>query len=142
MSAVVYATQADLTDYIGLAGLIAISDRDDSGEVDADSVTAALADASSTVDSYISKWLPLADVPLVLRRHTMAIAVYSLANNGETEDQRKRYEDAIRWLEKVAAGTVSLGIPPAVEDPSATIGVVTYHTATRVMSRSTLRGVL
>ena len=142
MPAVVYATQAELTDYLGLADLIAISDRDLSGEVDADAISAALADASSTADSYLAPWLPLAAVPLVLRRHTMAIATYSLANNAQTDDHRRRYEDAIAWLRDVAKGVVSLGIPPAEEDPSSAVGVVSYHTAARKLSRETLGGLL
>lgn len=141
MSAVVYATQAELTDYVGLSELIAISDRDRSGEVDVAAIESALADASSTVDSYIAPWLPLASVPLVLRRHTMAIATYSLANNAQTDDQRRRYEDAIQWLRDVARNVISLGIPPATETPS-TASVPTYHTATRVMTRTTMGGLL
>lgn len=141
MSAVVYATQAELTDYVGLSELISISDRDRSGEVDVAAIESALADASSTVDSYIAPWLPLASVPLVLRRHTMAIATYSLANNAQTDDQRRRYEDAVQWLRDVAKGIISLGIPPATEAPS-TASVPTYHTATRVMTRTTMGGLL
>ena len=141
MPAVVYATVADVTTAIGESDLLAISDRDGSGEVDADSVEAALAEASSTADSYMAPWLPLADTPAVLRRHVVAIAVYSLAGNAETDDQRRRYEDAIAWLRDVAKGVVSLGIPPAAEAPS-TSSVPTYHTAARVMTRETLRGLL
>lgn len=142
MPAIVYATSEELTTYLGDTGAILISDRDGSGESDPGVVAAALAGASSTADSYIAKWLPLSEVPLVLRDHVLAIATYRLANDAQTEDMRRRYEDAIAWLRDVSKGLVSLGIPPAVETPSAVVGVVSYHTQCRVMSRGTLAGVM
>ncbi len=142
MTAVVYATTSDLVAYLSATGATNIADRDGSGEVDTGVIDAALAEASSMVDSYIAKWLPLADVPLVLRRHVMAIATYSLANDMETVDMRRRYEDAIAWLEAVAKGTASVGIPPAVEDPSAALGRVSFTTQCRQLTRSSTAGCL
>jgi phage gp36-like protein len=143
MAAVSYATVDQMSDYVGADELVRLSDRNGDGETDIGVVEAAVADASSIADSYLARWLPIeeANVPAVLRRHVMAIAVYSLANNTETDDQRKRFEDAMQWLRDVSKGVASLGIPPAVDDPSAVLGVPTYHTACRVMSRNSLRGV-
>lgn len=137
----VYATATELSDYLGEDEYVRVADRDGSGIADADAVTQALSDASSEADSYIARWLPLSDVPSVLRRHVCAIATYSLAGNTQTDDQRRRYEDAIRWLTAVAAGKASLGIPPA-ETATSSAGAVAYSTQTRVMTRTTLRGVV
>lgn len=135
----VYATEAELSLYAGADELVRLSDRDGSGTADAGVIDAALVDASSTIDSYIARWLPLSEVPAVLRRHCMAIAVYSLANNSETEDQRKRFEDAMQWLRDVSKGVASLGIPPAAEGGAAS-GVVQFSYADRAMTRTSLRG--
>jgi phage gp36-like protein len=142
MPAVVYATAADLTAYLGSTGSLIVSDRDGSGATDTGVIEAALAGASSTADSYLAKWLPLPEVPLALRECVLAIATYRLANNMETDDQRRRYEDAIQWLRDVAKGVASLGIPPAVEDPSASVGVVSFHTSPRLLTRCTTAGLL
>lgn len=135
-----YATSAELQDYLGEDEFLRVADRDASGAVDADAVTLALEDASSLADSYIARWLPIDSAPPALRRHVMAIATYSLAGNTQTDDQRRRYEDAIQWLRDVASGKASLGIPPSETTVSA--GSVSYSTQTRVLTRSTMRGVL
>ncbi len=75
-------------------------------------VQEALEDASQTIDSYLAGRysLPLRQVPAVLERHCCYIARYFLEKNRATEQARKDYEDSLRYLEKVAAGTISLGI--------------------------------
>lgn len=135
-----YATATELRDYLGEDDYLRVADRDGTGDADTEAVTSALDEASSLADSYIARWLPIASVPPALRRHVMAIATYSLAGNIQTDDQRRRYEDAIQWLRDVASGKASLGIPPSETTVSA--GSVTYATETRVLTRSTLRGVL
>ncbi|OOS02193.1 hypothetical protein B0186_00495 [Canicola haemoglobinophilus] len=75
-------------------------------------VQEALEDASQTIDSYLAGRysLPLRQVPAVLERHCCYIARYFLEKNRATNQSRQDYEDSIRYLEKVAAGTISLGI--------------------------------
>lgn len=75
-------------------------------------VQEALEDASQTIDSYLAGRysLPLKQIPAVLERHCCYIARYFLEKNRATNQARQDYEDSIRYLEKVAAGTISLGI--------------------------------
>ncbi|HII3765969.1 TPA: gp436 family protein [Pasteurella multocida] len=75
-------------------------------------VQEALEDASQTIDSYLAGRysLPLKQMPAVLERHCCYIARYFLEKNRATDQARKDYEDSLRYLEKVAAGTISLGI--------------------------------
>lgn len=75
-------------------------------------VQEALEDASQTIDSYLAGRysLPLKQIPAVLERHCCYIARYFLEKNRATDQARKDYEDSLRYLEKVAAGTISLGI--------------------------------
>lgn len=80
--------------------------------VDSPKVAEALEDASQTIDSYLAGryTLPLKSVPAVLERHCCYIARYFLEKNRATEQARRDYDDSIRYLEKVANGTISLGI--------------------------------
>lgn len=79
---------------------------------DSPKVAEALEDASQTIDSYLAGryTLPLKNVPAVLERHCCYIARYFLEKNRATEQARRDYDDSIRYLEKVANGTISLGI--------------------------------
>ncbi|CDF98946.1 Putative uncharacterized protein [Avibacterium paragallinarum JF4211] len=81
-------------------------------ELDVAKAEEALFDASDTINSYLGGryTLPLSQVPAVLERHCCYIARYFLERNRATDQARKDYEDSIRFLEKVAAGTISLGI--------------------------------
>ncbi|WP_109083221.1 gp436 family protein [Aggregatibacter kilianii] len=79
---------------------------------DSPKVAEALEDASQTIDSYLAGryTLPLKSVPAVLERHCCYIARYFLEKNRATDQARRDYDDSIRYLEKVANGTISLGI--------------------------------
>lgn len=136
-----YATLQNLIDLLGEDELLRVADRDGDGEVDEDAVTQALADASSEADSYIARFLPLSEVPEVLVRHVMWIAVYDLAGNRQTDDQRRRYEDAVRWLKDIAKGTASLGIPPNAADPVPGT-ILTSFPNPRALTRTLMRGIL
>lgn len=77
-------------------------------------VTKALSDASAEADAYIGQRydLPLPSSPPVLRGKVVDIAVWNLfARRGLAEADevvRERYKNAIRWLEHLALGKVSL----------------------------------
>lgn len=66
----------------------------------------ALTDATQEMNSYIgAKYtLPLPEVTQHLTIICCNIARYRLFYGKATEEVEKRYEEAIRWLEKVAAG--------------------------------------
>jgi phage gp36-like protein len=75
----------------------------------------ALADASAEIDGYLDGRfaLPLNDVPTVLNRLACDVAMYrlqSLRPLHDMADARKRYEDAVELLVRVARGEVTLGL--------------------------------
>ncbi|EAA8719432.1 DUF1320 domain-containing protein [Salmonella enterica subsp. enterica serovar Abaetetuba] len=82
------------------------------GQEDTGLLDNALADASALIDSYISAryTLPLSSVPLALTQQCCAIAFYYLNTVRATEQTRKRYEDALRWLEGIRDGKTPLGV--------------------------------
>lgn len=116
-----YATPADFEAY-GLP-------RDAWGERSDDEIQAKLDSACSTADSYLdsptSKFtLPLiAPFPESLKDAVCRITAYNLPSvqgynpEGQSENLRLRYEDAIRWLEGIAAGRIT---PVGVTDSSST----------------------
>lgn len=108
-----YATAAQLkTLSVAAAALASVSAADQ---------TAALQAASDLADSYLrSRYtMPLTAWADDLRRAVCAIATYDLMSHrgynpetGGDPNIRARYDDAIRWLEKVASGQIS----PSVTD--------------------------
>lgn len=114
-----YATPADLATRYGADRLVDLTDRAGTGLADDPMIAQALADAQAEVDGYLAARyaLPLPTVPPLLARLVCDMAIYnllSLRRMGDVEDARKRFEDARRLLEALAAGRVSLGLPAAL----------------------------
>jgi phage gp36-like protein len=108
-------------------------------------ITQALADASAEIDGYIEGrfTLPLTDPPAVLNRLATDIAMYrlqSLRPLHDLEDARKRYDDAVAMLTKVAAGELTLGLSEDGVEPPLADNVETVRGPNRVFTRGKLRG--
>ncbi|WP_368565495.1 gp436 family protein [Pseudoxanthomonas sp. UTMC 1351] len=121
-----YATQDDLVSRFGETEIIQLSDRANTGAIDAAVIADKLTDADAEIDSYLAGryTLPLSPVPLTLQRLACDIARYHLYDDRPIEYVVKRYEAAIRFLEMVAKGTVQLGtdssgqVPPSADSPA------------------------
>lgn len=116
-----YCTQSDIEEKIELAELIAITDEDDTGLVDTDKVVRAIADADAEIDAYCGKRykVPMEPVPAMLRKVSVAISIYNLfqGHSGAPEDREQDYKNAIAFLDRLAAGKVSLGVQPPPDPP-------------------------
>lgn len=113
-------------------------------EVDLTALDRALEDASDEIDGYIEGRyrLPLAEPPRLLRIMACNIAMYrllTLRRFDVMEDQRKRYEDAVKFLRGVAAGDINLGLD-GNQDTVTPAGGPSRAGPERVMSRDRLRG--
>ena len=108
-----YCTQADIVRRIGTDDLVKLSDYDGDGSPDAAVVTQAIEDAQGDIDSYLeTKFaVPVTPTPDVLRKHCVTMAIYylQLGRDSVTEHYRKAYEDILKWLKDVVAGTATLG---------------------------------
>lgn len=137
-----YATQQDIIDRYSSEQLLIVFDRDGSGVVDTDAVTRALADADAEIDGYLAGRYPLplaAPVPGNLTFMAVDIALYHGAVGGVvTEEARKRYDDAIRYLTKVANGTVPLGT--GNDTPTGASGAASFTGNERLFTRDKMRG--
>ena len=77
---------------------------------------------SADIDGYLASGgydLPLAGNPLVLEQRCADMVAWKLLSakgvlppdlDGGTEPIRARHKDAVRWLEQIAKGTLTLGI--------------------------------
>ena len=133
-----YCTQADIERRIGDEDLAALADHDGDGSPDADVVEAAITDACSLIDSYLSVrfTVPVSPVPEAVRPRAVNLAVYflRLGRDSATEDVIRQYDEDIAWLERVAAGSVSLGIEPRPFESSSAPGVL-YEGQRRLFGR-------
>jgi len=112
-----YATTQDIIDLYGREFVELVALRPDETALaepaTAAAINDALAQAASEADSYIAQRYatPVASPPRTLELHVMNMAVHHLASTHDrmTEQIRKRYEDALRWLKDVSAGKARLG---------------------------------
>jgi len=114
-----YAVKADMILMFGDTEIMQITNRTGIGKIDDAVLQAALDDASSEADSYLSV-LPVTP-SRALVRHTAAIARFYLYANKATDEVRERYEDAIAWLKLASRGTVDYGTLPVSSVPQAGI---------------------
>ena len=109
-----YATADQVEERYGADLLLLLRDRDGDGVADAAVLDRALADAAGEIDTYLAaKYdLPLAETPAVLTRLAVDITVYRLSSEADllTDERRRRYEDALKLLVRIARGEASLGL--------------------------------
>ncbi len=122
-----YSTLADILDAIDERALIQLTDDEDTGEVNAARVEKAIADADEEINGYVgSRYaVPLSPVPALLRKLSVDIAIYNLHGRLDhtPEERSNRYKNAVKILDNIALGKVSLGThdpegnPPATDAP-------------------------
>ncbi|GIX31373.1 MAG: hypothetical protein KatS3mg124_1845 [Porticoccaceae bacterium] len=102
-----YATLEDLHARFGAQEIDAMAAR---SADPAQALDQALADADAEIDGYLAARyrLPLPVVPAALVRIACDIARYRLWSERASEEVRRRYEDARRFLEALARGDVRL----------------------------------
>lgn len=139
-----YATLQTLVDQFGIDEVTRSSDRDNNQAIDPGVVERALEDASNEIDSYVGSIykLPLNPVPGIVATYCGIIALYRMSQEtgSYTEEKRKRYDDAIRWLRDLAKGLASLD--GEVEAQPKSSGGIRYFAEAREYSRTKLGGIL
>lgn len=109
-----YASRADMVTRFGETEVIALTDRSQYGQIDDVVLAGGLDEADAEINPYLQpKYvLPLPAVPRIIISLACDLARYRLCGAGVTvtEDIRNRYKDAIKFLERVSRGEISLGI--------------------------------
>jgi phage gp36-like protein len=141
-----YGTPANLRQRYPEVRLAEVSD-DDGQAADDPRLQVALDDASAEIDTWIGQryLLPLVSTPPVLVRLACDIAMYrlmALLPKESVADARRRYEDALAWLEDLAKGAADLPDGAGEELPSASTGSVKVASLPRRFTRETLEGFL
>ncbi len=140
-----YCTLDEVKNQVDELRLVQLTDDEGAGAVSEIRVTQAIQDADDEIDGYLGVRMkvPLVPVPEAVRRLAVDITVYNLYSRREKipEHRSERYKNAVRFLEGIAAGKISLG----VSDPEGTpLDVNRTETADenpeRAFTRSSLLG--
>ncbi|MBU2548347.1 MAG: DUF1320 domain-containing protein [Proteobacteria bacterium] len=140
-----YATQADLLKALPELELIRLTDDDGAGSIDTDKVAEALDSAADEINVWIGGRvkLPLTATVPVLLNLNRDLAVYNLYSRVSTEvpeTWRERRKDALKLLEKINDGKVSLGAQPPPAPPASTgyDGGIQTQVRTQIFSETEL----
>ncbi len=113
-----YCSLDDIKKMVPEELVVQLTDDEGLGAVNQARVDEAIAQADAEIDSYCGERysVPFAAAPAVVKKMSVDIAVYNLYSRtvSEMPETRKdRYRNAVRQLEGIAKGTVSLGVDPA-----------------------------
>lgn len=112
-----YATPTDLQAVLSPAELTQLADDNTDGAPDQAVIDRAIADAQAEIDGYLGAryTLPLVETPTLIRRLAVDLAVWNLYNRRDliTEARKLQVESARKLLQRIAEGTVTLGLPPS-----------------------------
>jgi len=137
-----YATQQQLVDRFGADELIQITNQDDptATMVHATRVTNAAADVDALIDAKLGARyaLPLASVPLVLTNIAADLVRARLYDDRLPDRLADRERAALKLLDQVADGTLSLGLDAAAQATPPSDGPQ-YFTGSSVFTADSLR---
>ena len=140
-----YSTLDDIKKLLPEEALIQLTDDENLGVVNQGRVDEAIAQADAEINSYCaSKYtVPFTTVPAIAKKISVDLAIYNLYSRKVDiipETRAERYKNAIRQLEGISKGTISLGVDPA---PAATTegGAETNKAESdRIFTRDKLEG--
>ena len=109
-----FATKADMCARFGDSEVIMLTDRSRAGAIDDAVLQQGLDDADAEMSGYLAGRyaLPFPAMPAVLIGYACDIARYRLTGTAVrcTDEIEARYHVAIKFLDKVARGLISLGL--------------------------------
>lgn len=132
-----YSTIDDLAKVLPEAMLIRLTDDDGRGIVDDEKADEALESAAMEIDVYLCNRFSMpieGTIPPILSKLSSDIAVYHLYSRikeGVPQNRADRYKIAIKLLERISNGEISIGLQPP-PDPVADGG---YAGASVALSR-------
>lgn len=135
-----YATQADMIERFGAELIESLTDREVSGQIDAETLASRLADADAAIDAIIYRRyeIPLPDpVHGHVVRVACDLALANLYDHEIPDEVAHRRDMAHTWLRDVAAARAD--IPGAIEKAGAgSAGSPEFEVDDRVFTRDTL----
>ena len=127
-----YSTLTDMKKLIPETAIIQLTDDENTGSVNQARVDEAIAQADAEIDSYCGGryTVPFTTVPDIVKKISVDIAIYNLYSRRVEEipeTRAERYKNAMRQLEGIASGKITVGEPEA--DVPESGGVKTNTTA-------------
>lgn len=111
-----YSALSDITARIDEGTLTQLTDDEGLGVINEARVTAAITEADSEIDSYLSTryTVPLATTPEVVKALSVTIAIWNLyGRRGLVDEMREtRYKAAVDLLKQISKGAATLGVDP------------------------------
>ncbi len=139
-----YCTIAELTGRYGTPMLLQLSDRGGTYPVTPDTALfdRAIADAGALIDGYLGGryQLPLSSVPTLVTNLALVIAIYMAHASVAPEKIRKDYDDALRQLQAIAAGTMVLVDVAGAESAGTGSNEVLTNQPSRPLTADTMTG--
>lgn len=141
-----YSTLQDIKKAIPEDTLMQLTDDEGTGSVNASRVAEAIASADATIDSYCASRyaVPFGTVPAVVKKISVDLAIYDLYSRRVEEipaARADRYKNAIRLLEGIAKGAITLGLDPAPEaSADASTPECTKTEDDRIVTRTNMEG--
>lgn len=140
-----YADLAAMREGMAERDLVALTDDEGTGEIVEERIEAAVAEADALIDAYLASGyvVPLSSTPTLVKSLSVAIArfkLYGRRGAAVPDVISKTYDGAVRTLEGIAKGTVTLGVtteptPSDAADPESSV-----DEADRLYTRDTLAG--
>lgn len=138
-----YTSLDRLARRFGATMLVQLTDRGDvsTGVVDVATVDDALADTDAVINASlgIRYRLPLTDVPALVADLALSIAIYKLHIARADDKIERDYDQALKDLRELAAGTKALDVAGIEPEASGAGGVITSDRE-RVFTNDSLRG--
>jgi phage gp36-like protein len=144
-----YITNADIEERVGSVAFVQLADDDGNGVADVGVVDEARLGAEGEVNSYLGRRYaaPISltthpDLADVLASFTLDLAEYRLRLRRPPvpEDARRRRDQAIEWLTRVAEGRIELPSAVGVTASSARGTIATTTGEKRVLTHDELEG--
>ena len=138
-----YCTIDDIKKQVFEDELIRLTDEAGTGEIDTTKVDTAIETAEVEIDAYLGEQytLPLSPVPPIVTKLAVDLAIrnlYLLGPGGVPKSREDQAANAVRLLEKIAGGKLTLG----ANDPQAGgfDHQVTITSSPRIFSREKMKG--
>lgn len=140
-----YSTLSDIKDQLDQARLIQLTDDERTGTVNESRVDKAISDADEEINGYVGSryTVPLSPVPAIIRKYSVDLAIYNLYGRRDTvpEVRKDRYANAIKFLQQVALGKISLGpTDPDGNPPVSDAPEMSSDNPERIFTRDSMRG--
>lgn len=140
-----YSTIDDLKKLLPKEAIIQLTDDEDTGDMNTTRINEAIAQADAEIDAYCGRLytIPFSPVPDLVRKFSVDMAIYHLFSRRieeMPEIRKERYQNAIRQLENISKGTMSLGEQPEPEQPAGGSVMTNKTYEDRVFTKDTMKG--